>query len=405
MAETIAPMEGTVRASLRAGQTEEVFRQLWASLFYSGRPVGRSVMVCSADEGEGASTIACGLALAGSTLDGSARVALVDFNLRDPAIHRLLRVPQTPGISEVLTQNLPAESAAQRVNTSLDVYAVGNATGRLLEVLRSDKLSGFLSTLAEGYDHVLVDVAAVNHYPDAQVLAGVVKDVVLVAHTDRTPREAVAQAKKRLETSGGQSGGVGAQHADLSHSGIPLPACVTPRRARRPLRRTDGDDRPAESRCADAGPAGRSDRGHGGPHPACPGAVALGVPRGGGRGVGRLLGGSLGDHPVGVDLGALVRPVRRAVLAPGDSGLFQHDHRAVCVPGRGPGVRRAPGLAAGRTARRSGGALGDAGAAGLLRHQRPAGRVGGGGVALADLPVLPVPGLAAVPLYDVLPGL
>jgi capsular exopolysaccharide synthesis family protein len=204
MAETIAPMEGAARASLRTGQTEEVFRGLWASLFYSGRSVGKTVLVCSADEGEGASTIASGLALAGSTPAGTARVALVDFNLRDPVIHRLLKVQPSTGVSEVLLDDVAPESVAQRVNTSLDVYAVGNTTGRLLQVLRSRRLSGFLSTLADGYDYVLVDAAAVNHYPDAQGLAGVVKDVVLVAHTDRTPREAVAQAKKRLESSGGR---------------------------------------------------------------------------------------------------------------------------------------------------------------------------------------------------------
>ncbi len=204
MAETIAPTETAARVSLRSGQTEEVFRRLWASLFYSGRAVGKSVMVCSADEGEGASTMACGLALAGSTPAGAARVALVDFNLRSPSVHRLLRVRQNPGVCEVLAGTLAAEAAAQRVNTSLDVYAVGQPAGQLPSVLRSDKLSGFLSTLADGYDHVLVDVAAVNHYPDAQVLASAVKDAVLVAHTDRTPREAVGQAKRRLETCGGR---------------------------------------------------------------------------------------------------------------------------------------------------------------------------------------------------------
>ena len=39
--------------------------------------------------------------------------------------------------------------------------------------------------------------------PDAQVLAGVVKNTVLVAHTEQTPREVVAEAKKRIEASGG----------------------------------------------------------------------------------------------------------------------------------------------------------------------------------------------------------
>jgi capsular exopolysaccharide synthesis family protein len=203
MAEMLETVEGTPRATLRK-EAEEVFRGLWASLFYSSKPVGRSLMICSADEREGASTIACGLALAGSTPAGAARVALVDFNIRDPAVHRLVGAKPTPGVAEILVEGFAPEAAAQRVNTNLDVYAVGDTGQRRLEVLRSDRLGVFLSTLAAGYDQVLVDVAAVNHYPDAQVLAGVVKDVVLVARTDRTPREAVAQAKKRLETGGGR---------------------------------------------------------------------------------------------------------------------------------------------------------------------------------------------------------
>ncbi len=203
MAEMLETAEGPARATLRE-QAEEIFRGLWASLFYSGRPVGKSLILCSADAKEGVSTLACGLALAGSTPAGSSRVALVDFNIRDPALHRLFGAKPTPGVAEILVEGLAPEAAAQRINTSLDVYAVGNTGQRRLEVLRSDKLGAFLATLADGYDQVLVDVAAVNHYPDAQVLAGVVKDVVLVARTDRTPREAVAQAKKRLEMGGGR---------------------------------------------------------------------------------------------------------------------------------------------------------------------------------------------------------
>ncbi|MGA2265962.1 MAG: CpsD/CapB family tyrosine-protein kinase [Phycisphaerae bacterium] len=195
--------EVAARATLRKG-AEEVFRSLWAALFFSGVPIGKRVLICSSDEGEGASTIACGLALAGSTPAGAARVALVDFNIRKPTLHHMLGAQPTPGVCDVLVGGLAPEAAAQRINTSLDLYAVGDTGQRRLEVLRSDKLAAFLSILADGYDHVLIDAAAVNHYPDAQVLAGVVKDTVLVARTDHTPREAVAQAKKRLETGGGK---------------------------------------------------------------------------------------------------------------------------------------------------------------------------------------------------------
>jgi len=185
-------------------RADEVFRGLWASLFYSKRATGRSVLICSADRGEGASTVAAALALAGSTPAGVARVALADLNLRRPALHELLGLQPSPGLAEVATGQLPIEAVVQSVSPGLDLYAAGNVKHRALDVLRSGKLAELTTTLAGAYDNLLIDVAPVNHFPDAQVLAGIVKDVVLVSHSERTPREAVAQAKKRIEAGGGR---------------------------------------------------------------------------------------------------------------------------------------------------------------------------------------------------------
>ena len=207
MEQTTQNNDTSPAASLKRG-AEEIFRAMWASLFYSERSIGKGVLICSSDRSEGASTIACGLALAGSMPSGVARVALVDFNLRNPALHKMLNLEQSPGIGEIIVDGLAPESAAQRLNASLDVYTAGKIDDRALEILRSNALGSFLNILSDGYDHVLVDVAPVNHFPDAQVLVGMLKDVVLVAHTDRTPREAVAQAKKRLESGGGKIAGL-----------------------------------------------------------------------------------------------------------------------------------------------------------------------------------------------------
>jgi len=207
MAETVQTAQEPPRAQL-TGQAEELFRTMWASLFYSGRQVGKSLMVCSASRGEGASTMICGLGIAGSGPTGSARVAMVDFNLREPALHRMIGAKAAPGVTEIITEGLAPESAAQRINVGLDVYAAGNVDGRTLEVLRNGRLGEFIATLSDGYDHVLVDAAAVNHFPDAQVLASVVRDIVLVADSQRTAREAVAQARRSLEAGGGRIAGV-----------------------------------------------------------------------------------------------------------------------------------------------------------------------------------------------------
>ena len=195
------PSSGRARLKRRA---DDVLRGLWAAVFYSGRVSGKSVVLCSSDRREGASTMAAGLAVAGSTPAGVARVALVDMNLRAPAQHKLFRTDAKPGVFDAVIGGAAPESVARRISPSLDVYPAGEVSGRALDVLRNERLPAFMRELERSYDHVLVDVAPANASPDVQVLAGICPDMVLVTRTDRTPREAVAQARKRIEVAGGK---------------------------------------------------------------------------------------------------------------------------------------------------------------------------------------------------------
>ncbi len=191
------------KASLKP-RAEDIFRSLWASLFYSGKVSKKAVMVCSSSRREGATTIATSLAVVGSVPAGNARVALVDMNLRNPNIHKELKLDSGPGVAEIVTEGIEPEVAARRVSSGLDVYTAGNVKGKTLDILRSDLLKQFFDSLLEGYDNVLVDVAPACAFPDAQVLAEILPDILLVCHSERVPREVVAQAKKRLEAGGGK---------------------------------------------------------------------------------------------------------------------------------------------------------------------------------------------------------
>ena len=48
VAESVPNNNVTIRATLKSS-AEDVFRGLWASLFYSGRMGGKSVLICSAN--------------------------------------------------------------------------------------------------------------------------------------------------------------------------------------------------------------------------------------------------------------------------------------------------------------------------------------------------------------------
>lgn len=207
-----------VSASLSL-QADERFRGLWASLFYTPPPAPRIVMVCSPTHGEGASTVAVATALAGGEgmLTSSAhaadtspgRVVLVDFNLRSSAVDKKLKLLAGPGLSDILAGGIELSDTLRRVGPGLlDVVTAGTQGGQLLELLRVDRVRGLFKELAERYEHIVIDAAPVNHYPDAQVLAELVDGIALVAHCRRTSREALLLARKRLEAGRGKILGV-----------------------------------------------------------------------------------------------------------------------------------------------------------------------------------------------------
>jgi len=205
-----------------SGAAVEHFRGLWASLFYAPA-APESVLVCSASRQEGATTVACALAVAGATgaeaappptpagpqAGPTAKVALVDLNLRDPNVRDLLKLSNGVGVSDVLVGEKTLGQALQRVGPgALDVLTVGSQADRLLEVLRTDRLGQLLDELRRRYDRVIIDTSPVNPYPDARVLADLAGGVVLVAHCGRTSREALSQARKRLGPAAGKVLGV-----------------------------------------------------------------------------------------------------------------------------------------------------------------------------------------------------
>ena len=184
-------------------RAQEIFRGMWASIFYSGKTTGKTVLITSATRREGASTIAAGLALVG---DGN--VALVDFNLRAPAIDKSLNLRKSPGTGDAIAGKTDLTSCAQRVNGKLDVFTIGDMGPHSLRALEAAAVEDFFAKLRENYDYIIVDAACANHYPDAQVLGAVLKEAVIVIDSDQTPREAVAQAKKRIEDGGGKVAGI-----------------------------------------------------------------------------------------------------------------------------------------------------------------------------------------------------
>ncbi len=188
-------------------KSEAELGQLWTNIFFSveaglaGPP--KAVVVTSARRGDGATQIATSLALIGAEANKDQRIALVDFNLRSPSISELLGITGQPGVTDVVEGRASLESAMQSVTlrngTTLHVLAAGPSIEQPLSLLKSRQVKGLMARLAERYDHVIVDTASANVYPDAQVLGSMASGVLLVVRAGETPRETVAEVKKRMD--------------------------------------------------------------------------------------------------------------------------------------------------------------------------------------------------------------
>lgn len=193
-----------------AEKAEDAVEQAWAGIFLSPeRAAPKSVVVTSAEPGEGVSQLAASLALVGSSTEHGARVALVDLNVRHPTVAKVFGIPEAPGVLEILRDNVPVSAAlVQAANPRLSLLAAGKGEDVPLSLLRSERVGELIRELVKDHDHVIIDAPAVNRLAIAPALATFTEGVVLVTRAGVTRRESVAEAKKRIELAQGKVVGI-----------------------------------------------------------------------------------------------------------------------------------------------------------------------------------------------------
>jgi capsular exopolysaccharide synthesis family protein len=177
----------------------EAFRDIRTALMVS-RPGGppKTILVASAQPGEGKTSIAVNLAI---TLAQIGRlVLLVDTDLRKPRIHKLFGLPNDQGLSTCLSASgAPwAEPSSSKVS-GLDVVTSGPLPPNAADLLDSERFSQIQSELdQQGYDHIIYDSPPVLAVADAAIMAAHMDAVVMVVQAGVTSREALAHGVERL---------------------------------------------------------------------------------------------------------------------------------------------------------------------------------------------------------------
>lgn len=167
----------------------------------------RSILITSADAGEGKSLSALNLATV-MAFDGRS-VVLLDCDLRRPSQHTLNGLPLEAGFTNVLSGEASLEETLQSTSVkNLKVLTAGTLPLNPPELLGSRDTRQLLNTLKEMFDIVIIDSPPILSLTDAQVLCSVADGIAMVVAADSTPRAHVQRAQAMLRRAGGRVLGV-----------------------------------------------------------------------------------------------------------------------------------------------------------------------------------------------------
>lgn len=178
----------------------EQFRSLRTTLRYLGvSTTNKRVMVTSAISGEGKSFVASNLAI--SLAMTGKKVALLDFDLNNPTLHRKFNIRQTVGITEYLQGSVTAEQAIipSGENANLSLLLTGALPADPSELILSDKTGELLNYLDEKFDYIVLDVPPVGPVSDAYTLAQFCDATLYVVRHAYTPKAFVERIDENIK--------------------------------------------------------------------------------------------------------------------------------------------------------------------------------------------------------------
>jgi tyrosine-protein kinase len=191
--------DGAATELLADVANREGLRALRSRLLHGhGETPPRIVVVTSAARGEGASSVAVGLAL--TLAETGARTLLVDADVRRPHIARYLGLPEGVGLTDVLSERATLEDAVRPWGDNpLTVLTAGSVPMTSEAVCDSPALRTLLNPLRSTQDLVIIDAPPLDPVPDAAAVARWADGLILVTRYGRTRREELADAAAVLK--------------------------------------------------------------------------------------------------------------------------------------------------------------------------------------------------------------
>jgi capsular exopolysaccharide synthesis family protein len=194
----------------------EAYRVLRTNILFSRKDEKmNTIVVVSAGAGEGKSTTTLNLATVFAQT--GQRVLIVDSDLRRPTLHKLLRVGNNIGLTNLLLKQNTVPEVIQTTNVPmLDFMASGKLPNSSMGILGSGQMREMVAELKQRYDYIFFDSPPILGVSDASILASEVDLVVQVIQYRRYPQPMNIRAKQMIEKVGGNFVGIVLNNINMS---------------------------------------------------------------------------------------------------------------------------------------------------------------------------------------------
>jgi non-specific protein-tyrosine kinase len=181
----------------------EAFRNLRSSIDFSAQEHSlKTLLVTSSRPGEGKTTIASNLAAIFA--QSGKHVILVDADLRRPAIHRVVGLPNRLGLTTLFRDSIRPEIVWKHVAGGLrgmHVITSGSLPENPAEILGSEKMLLILTELRQKADIIIFDGPPMM-VADTRIIASLMDGVILVLQPGKSQADEAKSTLAQLKRSG-----------------------------------------------------------------------------------------------------------------------------------------------------------------------------------------------------------
>lgn len=176
----------------------ESYKTARTNLLYSGSNDDVPIFaMTSAGPNEGKTINSLNLAISFSQMNK--KVLIMDCDLRNPSIHRLLGYKNDSGISEILA-GIESKISIKSTNyENLSVATAGRTPPNPSELLLSVRMKTLLMQFKEKFDYIFIDLPPIGLVTDAALLTDTVTGYILIARADKSDIRNVKNAVSILE--------------------------------------------------------------------------------------------------------------------------------------------------------------------------------------------------------------